>query len=138
MAGEAEKAIPLLLKGSELDPESMIIKNALSMAYWLSGQNELAFETIDFVLKRSPYFVPGIRSKYGYFQADISEDAIEYLNASIKKHPDQPLVKWALFQTLWANGNEDKAKDQLIDLYVTHNESLNKCFFSLMYFPIFL
>ena len=29
MAGEAEKAIPLLLKGSELDPESMIIKNAL-------------------------------------------------------------------------------------------------------------
>ena len=134
MAGEAEKAIPLLLKGSELDPESMIIKNALSMAYWLSGQNELAFETIDFVLKRSPYFVPGIRSKYGYFQADISEDAIEYLNASIKKHPDQPLVKWALFQTLWANGNEDKAKDQLIDLYVMHDESLNKCFFSLMYF----
>ena len=134
MAGEAEKAIPLLLKGSELDPESMIIKNALSMAYWLSGQNELAFETIDFVLKRSPYFVPGIRSKYGYFQADISEEAIEYLNASIKKHPDQPLVKWALFQTLWANGNEDKAKDQLIDLYVTHDESLNKCFFSLMYF----
>ena len=136
MAGEAEKAIPLLLKGSELDPESMIIKNALSMAYWLSGQNELAFETIDFVLKRSPYFVPGIRSKYGYFQADISEDAIEYLNASIKKHPDQPLVKWALFQTLWANGNEDKAKDQLIDLYVTHDESLNKCFFSLMYFSM--
>ena len=134
MAGEAEKAIPLLLKGSELDPESMIIKNALSMAYWLSGQNELAFETIDFVLKRSPYFVPGIRSKYGYFQADISEEAIEYLNASIKKHPDQPLVKWALFETLWANGNEDKAKDQLIDLYVTHDESLNKCFFSLMYF----
>ena len=134
MAGEAEKAIPLLLKGSELDPESMIIKNALSMAYWLSGQNELAFETIDFVLKRSPYFVPGIRSKYGYFQADISEEAIEYLNASIKKHPDQPLVKWALFQTLWANGNEDKAKDQLIDLYVTHDESLNKCFFSLMHF----
>ena len=134
MAGEAEKAIPLLLKGSELDPESMIIKNALSMAYWLSGQNELAFETIDFVLKRSPYFVPGIRSKYGYFQADISEEAIEYLNASIKKHPDQPLVKWALFQILWANGNEDKAKDQLIDLYVMHDESLNKCFFSLMYF----
>ena len=134
MAGEAEKAIPLLSKGSELDPESMIIKNALSMAYWLSGQNELAFETIDFVLKRSPYFVPGIRSKYGYFQADISEEAIEYLNASIKKHPDQPLVKWALFQTLWANGNEDKAKDQLIDLYATHAESLNKCFFSLMYF----
>ena len=134
MAGEAEKAIPLLLKGSELDPESMIIKNALSMAYWLSGQNELAFETIDFVLKRSPYFVPGIRSKYGYFQADISEEAIEYLNASIKKHPDQPLVKWALFQTLWANGNEDMAKDQLIDLYVTHDDSLNKCFFSLMYF----
>ena len=136
MAGEAEKAIPLLLKGSELDPESMIIKNALSMAYWLSGQNELAFETIDFVLKRSPYFVPGIRSKYGYFQADISEDAIEYLNASIKKHPDQPLVKWALFQTLWANGNEDKAKDQLINLYVMHDESLNKCFFSLMYFSM--
>ena len=129
MAGEAEKAIPLLLKGSELDPESMIIKNALSMAYWLSGQNELAFETIDFVLKRSPYFVPGIRSKYGYFQADISEEAIEYLNESIKKHPDQPLVKWALFETLWANGNEDKAKDQLIDLYVTHDEYLNKCFF---------
>ena len=37
--GRAEEAIPVLKKGIELDPSSMILKSALTAAYWNAGQN---------------------------------------------------------------------------------------------------
>jgi TolB-like protein len=68
--GRAEEAIPVLKKGVELDPSSMILKSALTAAYWNAGQNEMALKGADNVFQNDPYFIPGLRMKYSWLRID--------------------------------------------------------------------
>ena len=132
--GRSDEAIPLLIKGTQLDPNAMIIKNGLSLSYWCSGQKEMALKTVDKEFQFDPYFSPGLHTKYGYLLADTSEKAVNHLNEAIKVYPNQPLIRWSLFNVHWAAGNSELAKDQLIELHARFNDSLGKTRFAELYF----
>ena len=132
--GRSDEAIPLLIKGTQLDPNAMIIKNGLSLSYWCSGQKEMALKTVDKEFQFDPYFSPGLHTKYGYLLADTSEKAVNHLKEAIKVYPNQPLIRWSLFNVHWAAGNSELAKDQLIELHARFNDSLGKTRFAELYF----
>ncbi len=134
--GRSDEAIPLLIKGTQLDPNAMIIKNGLSLSYWCSGQKEMALKTVDKEFRFDPYFSPGLHTKYGYLLADTSEKAVNHLNEAIKVYPNQPLIRWSLFNVHWAAGNSELAKDQLIELHARFNDSLGKTRFAELYFTM--
>ena len=134
--GRSDEAIPLLIKGTQLDPNAMIIKNGLSLSYWCSGQKEMALKTVDKEFQFDPYFSPGLHTKYGYLLADTSEKAVNHLNEAIKVYPNQPLIRWSLFNVHWAAGNSELAKDQLIELHARFNDSLGKTRFAELYFTM--
>jgi len=132
--GRADEAIPLLVKGTQLDPKAMIIKNGLSIAYWCAGQNQMAQKTVETQFQVDPYFPPGMHTKYGMFLADTSENAVKHLNEAIMVYPNQPLIRWSLFNVHWAAGDHELAKDQLIELHARFNDSLSKVRFAELYF----
>jgi len=134
--GRSDEAIPLLIKGTQLDPNAMIIKNGLSLSYWCSGQKEMALKTVDKEFQFDPYFSPGLHTKYGYLLADTSEKAVNHLEEAIKVYPNQPLIRWSLFNVHWAAGNSELAKDQLIELHARFNDSLGKTRFAELYFTM--
>ncbi|MEE2946715.1 MAG: tetratricopeptide repeat protein [Verrucomicrobiota bacterium] len=134
--GRSDEAIPLLIKGTQLDPNAMIIKNGLSLSYWCSGQKEMALKTVDKEFQFDPYFSPGLHTKYGYLLSDTSEKAVNHLNEAIKVYPNQPLIRWSLFNVHWAAGNSELAKDQLIELHARFNDSLGKTRFAELYFTM--
>jgi len=132
--GRADEAISLLVKGTQLDPKAMIIKNGLSIAYWCAGQNQMAQKTVETQFQVDPYFPPGMHTKYGMFLADTSENAVKHLNEAIIVYPNQPLIRWSLFNVHWAAGNYELAKDQLIELHARFNDSFSKVRFAELYF----
>jgi tetratricopeptide (TPR) repeat protein len=132
--GREEEAIPTIIKGTQLDPKAMIIRNGLSLAYWCSGQMEMALKTIDSAFQLDPYFPPGFHTKYGWLLADTSEEAVKHLNEAIKVYPKQPMIRWSLFNVHWAAGDRELAKDQLIELHGRFNDSLGKTRFAELYF----
>ena len=132
--GREEEAIPTIIKGTQLDPKAMIIRNGLSLAYWCSGQMEMALKTIDSAFQLDPYFPPGFHTKYGWLLADTSEEAVKHLNEAIKVYPKQPMIRWSLFNVHWAAGDHELAKDQLIELHGRFNDSLGKTRFAELYF----
>jgi len=132
--GRADEAISSLVKGTQLDPKAMIIKNGLSIAYWCAGQNQMAQKTVETQFQVDPYFPPGMHSKYGMFLVDTSENAVKHLNEAIIVYPNQPLIRWSLFNVHWAAGDYELAKDQLIELHARFNDSLSKVRFAELYF----
>ena len=132
--GRAQEGLPVLIKGTELDPASMIIKNGLSYAYWCAGKKETSLNKIDDVFKNDPFFPPGLNLKYGWLKADTSEKAVVLLENAISKYPRQPVIRKALFQVHWAAGRHEKAKDQLIELLDRYHDSFAKGHFAEMYF----
>ena len=134
LSGKADEAIPVLKKGTELNPESVIIKNGLALSYWHSGEKNKAVQLLDSVLENNPFFVPCLRTKYGYMLADLSDDSVNHLQKALKQQPNQPTINWTLFQILWARGNTEDAKDQLIELHAKYSDKLNKNKFAEIYF----
>ncbi len=132
--GRAEEAIPVLKKGIELDPSSMILKSALTAAYWNAGQNEMALKRADDVFQNDSYFIPGLRMKYSWLRIDASEKAVKLLNEAMLVYPNQPLILQAIFEVHWAAGRHEQAKDQLIELHARFHDSFNKCHFAEIYF----
>ena len=128
--------IPLLIKGTQLDPKAMIIRNGLSIAYWCTGQNEMASKTVETTFEIDPYFVPGLHSKYGWFLLDRSMNAVNYLKEAIEVYPNQPMILYALFNVHWAAGDHELAKDQLIQLHGRFNDSFSNAKFAEMYFTM--
>ena len=128
--------IPLLIKGTQLDPKAMIIRNGLSIAYWCTGQIEMASKTVETTFEIDPYFVPGLHSKYGWFLLDRSVNAVNYLNKAIEVYPNQPLILYSLFNVHWAAGEHELAKDQLIQIHGRFNDSFSKAKFAEMYFTM--
>ena len=121
-------------KGTELNPESVIIKNGLALSYWHSGEKNKAVQLLDSVLENNPFFVPCLRTKYGYMLADLSDDSVNHLQKALKQQPNQPTINWTLFEILWARGNTEDAKDQLIELHAKYSDKLNKNKFAEIYF----
>jgi len=134
LSGKADEAIPVLKKGTELNPESVIIKNGLALSYWHSGEKNKAVQLLDSVLENNPFFVPCLRTKYGYIIADLSDDSVNHLQKALKQQPNQPTINWTLFEILWARGNTEDAKDQLIELHAKYSDKLNKNKFAEIYF----
>ena len=134
--GRAEEAIPLLIKGTQLDPKAMIIRNGLSIAYWCSDQKELALKTVDTEFQSDPYFTPGLHTKYGWLLADTSEKVVKHLNEAIQVYPNQPINRWTLFNVHWAAGGHELAKDQLIELHARFHDTLAKTRFAELYFTM--
>ena len=132
--GRADQAIPLLIKGTQLDPKAMIIKNGLSIAYSCAGQKQMALKTVDTQFQIDPYFPPGMHNKYGMLLADTSENAVNHLNKAIEKYPKQPVIRWSLFNVHWAAGDHELAKDQLIELHARFHDKLSKARFAELYF----
>ena len=134
--GRADEAIPLLIKGTQLDPNAMIIKNGLSIAYWCAGRNDMALKTVNTEFQFDPYFAPALHTKYGWLLGDTTENAVQHLNEAIKVYPEQPMIRWSLFNVHWAAGNRDLAKDQLIELHARFSDSLAKTRFAELYFTM--
>ena len=134
--GRSDEAIPLLIKGTQLDPNAMIIKNGLSIAYWCAGQNEMALKTVNTEFQFDPYFAPALHTKYGWLLGDTTENAVQHLNEAIKVYPEQPMIRWSLFNVHWAAGNRELAKDQLIELHARFPDSLAKARFAELYFTM--
>ena len=134
--GRPEEAIPLLVKGTQLDPKAMIIRNGLSIAYWCSGEKEIALKTVDTEFQFDPYFTPGLHVKYGMLLADTSKKTVKHLNAAIKVQPSQPIILWSLFNVHWAAGDHELAKDQLIELHARFHDKLSKTRFAELYFKM--
>jgi TolB-like protein len=132
--GRADEAIPLLIKGTQLDPKAMIIKNGLSIAYWCAGQKQMALKTVDTQFQIDPYFPPGMHTKYGMLLADTSEKAVKHLSEAIKAYPNQPLNQWSLSNVHWAAEDRELAKDQLLELHARFNDSFSKARFAELYF----
>jgi TolB-like protein/lipoprotein NlpI len=134
--GRAEEAIPLLIKGTQLDPKAMIIRNGLSIAYWCSDQKELALKTVDTDFLSDPYFTLGLHTKYGWLLADTSEKVVKHLNEVIQVYPNQPKYRCTLFNVHWAAGDHELAKDQLIELHARFHDTLAKTRFAELYFTM--
>ena len=132
--GRSDEAIEILLKGTQLDPNAMIIKNGLAIAYWCAGERGMALKAVEEQLRFDPYFPPAILTKYTWLLADTTPSAIKYLNEAIEVYPDQPLIRSALFSVHWAAGNRELAKDQLIELHARFPDSLAKARFAELYF----
>ncbi|MDA7653226.1 TIR domain-containing protein [bacterium] len=132
--GKTDEGIPFLIKGTQLDPNAMIIRNGLSIAYICAGQKESALKTVNTEFQFDPYFVPGLHVKYAWLQADQSEKAVAHLNEAIKAYPDQPMIRWTLFNMHWAMGDRELAKDQLIELHARFHDSFSKARFAEMYY----
>jgi TolB-like protein/lipoprotein NlpI len=132
--GRADQAIPFLIKGMQLDPKAMIIKNGLSIAYSCAGQKQMALKTVDTQFQIDPYFPPGMHNKYGMLLADTSENAVNHLNKAIEKYPKQPVIRWSLFNVHWAAGDHELAKDQLVELHARFHDKLSKARFAELYF----
>ena len=132
--GRADEAIPLLIKGTQLDPEAMIIKNGLSIAYWCAGQNQMAQKTVETQFQNDPYFPPGLHTKYGMLVSDTTEKAVDHLTEAKKVYPTQPLIQWSLFNVHWARGDHELAKDQLLELHARFNDTFSKARFAELYF----
>ena len=134
--GRADEAIPLLIKGTQLDPNAMIIKNGLSIAYWCAGRNEMALKTVNTEFQFDPYFAPALHTKYGWLLGDTTENAVKHLTEAIKVYPEQPMIRWSLFNVHWAAGDHELAKDQLIELHARFPDSLAKTRFAELYFTM--
>ena len=134
--GRAEEAIPLLIKGTQLDPKAMIIRDGLSIAYWCSDQKELALKTVDTDFLSDPYFTLGLHTKYGWLLADTSEKVVKHLNEVIQVYPNQPKYRCTLFNVHWAAGDHELAKDQLIELHARFHDTLAKTRFAELYFTM--
>ena len=132
--GRADEAIPLLIKGTQLDPKAIVIKNGLSIAYWCAGQKQMAQKTVETQFQVDPYFPPGLHTKYGMFLADTSENAVIHLTEAKKIYPTQPLIQWSLSNVHWARGDHELAKDQLLELHARFNDSFSKARFAELYF----
>jgi len=132
--GRADEAIPLLIKGTQLDPKAVIIKNGLSIAYWCAGQNQMAQKTVETQFQVDPYFPPGLHTKYGMFLADTSENAVNHLKEAKKVYPTQPLIQWSLSNVYWAKGERELAKNELLELHVRYNDSFRMARFAELYF----
>ena len=134
LSGKTDEAIPVLKKGTELNPESVIIKNGLALSYWHSDEKNKAVQLLDSVLENNPFFVPCLRTKYGYMLADLSDDSANHLQKALDEQSDQPTINCTLFQILWARGNTEDAKDQLTELHAKYSDKLNKNKFAEIYF----
>lgn len=132
--GRANESIPLFTKAGQIDPESMIIREGLSMGWWLSGDRAKALELVDNSFVNDPYFPPGLRLKYDWLHADTSQASIVHLEKAIKVYPNQPLIRKALFKIHWVAGRREEAKDQLIELLDRFHNSYGSCHFAEMYF----
>ena len=132
--GKTDEGIPFLIKGTQLDPNAMIIRNGLSIAYICAGQKKSALKTVNTEFQFDPYFVPGLHVKYAWLQADQSEKAVAHLNEAIKAYPDQPMIRWTLFNMHWAMDDRELAKDQLIELHARFHDSFSKARFAEMYY----
>ncbi|HCV98588.1 MAG TPA: hypothetical protein DGJ56_04745 [Verrucomicrobiales bacterium] len=132
--GRANESIPLFTKAGQIDPESMIIREGLSMGWWLSGDRAKALALVDNSFENDPYFPPGLRLKYDWLHADTSQASIVHLEKAITVYPNQPLIRKALFKIHWAAGRREEAKDQLIELLDRFHDSYGSCHFAEMYF----
>ena len=65
--------------------------------------------------------------------ADLSDDSVNHLQKALEQ-PNQPTINWTLYQILWARGNTEDAKDQLIELHAKYSDKLNKNKFAEIYF----
>ena len=132
--GRAKESVPLFIKAGQLDPESMIIREGLSVGHWLSGDRAKAIELIDRSFENDPYFPPGIRVKYDSLYADTSQEAVAHLEKAMTVYPNQPLIRKALFKIHWIAGRREEAKNQLIELLDRYHDSCGSCHFADMYF----
>ena len=132
--GRSNESIPLFTKAGQIDPESMIIREGLSMGWWLSGDRAKALELVDNSFENDPYFPPGLRLKYDWLHADTSQASIVHLEKAIKVYPNQPLIRKALFKIHLVAGRREEAKDQLIELLDRFHDSCGSCNFAEMYF----
>ena len=132
--GRANESIPLFTKAGQIDPESMIIREGLSMGWWLSGDRAKALALVDNSFENDPYFPPGLRLKYDWLHADTSQASIVHLEKAITVYPKQPLIRKALFKIHLVAGRREEAKDQLIELLDRFHDSYGSCHFAEMYF----
>ena len=128
-----EESVQIAKKAKQLDPTSKIIKLSLSSSFWQAGQADMALKTIEEALAIDPHFPLALQFKYNKFHADTGT-AIERLTEALQVYPNQPLLRQALFEVHWRNGDREAAKDQLIELLDIYHDSLSKTRFAEIYF----
>ena len=131
--GRIEEGIQTVLKATQLDPTSKIIKHSLSITYWMAKQNSLALNAVNEALAIDPFFPLALHTKYSRLQAN-RETAIERLTEALLVYPDQPTLRQTLFDVHWRNGNREAAKDRLIELLDKYHNSFRKNHIAQIYF----
>jgi tetratricopeptide (TPR) repeat protein len=112
--GEFQKAIELLKRALELQPESAATRRNLARAYVLSGQPELAIAELRKLQAETAETSPAVAYLSGLaaLRQLRYDEAIEHLQKSVELDPNEAALRFQLGIALSSLGRSDEAREQ--------------------------
>ena len=108
--GKLEEALQQIKRAQELDPHSLLIKDATAWVYWLDRQYDRAIEMAEEKLALEPAAERGHRGLAGlYVQKDMFEEAVAAYEETIALEGRTPGRLYSLGHALAKSGRRDEA-----------------------------
>ena len=134
--GKPEDGYAHLLKATELDPGSKIIKCNFAFCCLMLNKNEEALKIIEEALEIDPMFHFSLSIKYYRLEGGDISGAILVAEEARKKYPKQPVYLQLLFNLNWTIGNREKALNYFLEILDKHHDSYQKTEIAGIYFKM--
>jgi tetratricopeptide (TPR) repeat protein len=132
--GRNNEAIKLIVKASELDPQSMIIKSTAVEIHLTAEQYVQALKYCDKTFEIDPYFSFALCFKHAKINKQNSKENIDHIKEAIRRYPNQPMHWKTLAEVYWNIGDREAAMEQVIELLDRYHDSFRKAHFADLYF----
>jgi TolB-like protein/Tfp pilus assembly protein PilF len=132
--GRNNEAIKLIVKASELDPQSMIIKSTAVEIHLPAEQYVQALKYCDKTFEIDPYFSYALWFKHAKINEQNSKENIDHIKEAIRRYPNQPMHRKTLAEVYWNIGDREAAMEQVIELLDRYHDSFRKAHFADLYF----
>ena len=132
--GRNNEAIKLIVKASELDPQSMIIKSTAVEIHLPAEQYVQALKYCDKTFEIDPYFSYALWFKHAKINEQNSKESIDHIKEAIRRYPNQPMHRKTLAEVYWNIGDREAAMEQVIELLDRYHDSFRKVHFADLYF----
>ena len=132
--GRNNEAIKLIVKASELDPQSMIIKSTAVEIHLPAEQYVQALKYCDKTFEIDPYFSYALWFKHAKINEQNSKESIDHIKEAIRRYPNQPMHRKTLAEVYWNIGDREAAMEQVIELLDRYHHSFRKVHFADLYF----
>ena len=134
--GKPEDGYAHLLKATELDPGSKIIKCNFAFCCLMLNKNEEALNIIEEALEIDPMFHFSLSIKYYRLGGGDISGAILVAEEARKKYPKQPVYLQLLFNLNWTIGNREKALNYFLEILDKYHDSYQKTEIAGIYFKM--